>query len=487
MLAVVRIETRVDHIRILLLTAALASTSTACSGRKAARKPVAAPVQAPVIVSATSDDPRFPLHGIVTGLQPVIHATAAAEAPIIGWVRIGEHVRLGRDATRAKGCASGFRAIQPEGFVCVGEGITVSETAPDSATMVAANRAAGLPYSYWFAKDSLVPEFHQLPSRDQQRLAQTYVEAYEAAFAKDPAKASLMLRPGPPAPNAPRDAPTFPAAVRRFLQRGFFVAGAGLETRSSRRFVRTVRTRFIKEMQLEPRTGTSFRGVELNDTTTLPIAWVVRGGAPMSAVTLPDGTRRFRDDTTVPALERLSTVVWAARERAEGKVLHRLADGHYVRDWYLAVAEKVARPPEVRNDEPWIHVDVGEQSLVAYVGDRPVYATLVSSGLEGHESPRGLFTIREKHVSDTMSDIGADAADQRYSIEDVPWTQYFSGSVALHGAFWHERFGLKRSHGCINLTPNDARWLFEHTRPSVPDGWHGRMATRAVSHVLVTD
>jgi hypothetical protein len=277
--------------------------------------------------------------------------------------------------------------------------------------------------------------------------------------------------------------------VRTFLHRGFFIAGAGVDVRSRRRFVRTVRGQYVKESQLEPRRPSQFHGVVLDATHTLPLAWAVRGGVPMLPRTLPDGSTRFADDTAVPPLERLALVPWKRRARFADRQLHELQDGHYVRDWYLAVAEQVEKPREVGADEPWVHVDLGEQTLVVYRGANPVYATLVSSGLEGHDTPTGLFTIREKHVSDTMSSIGADAGDDRYAIEDVPWTQYFSGSIALHAAFWHERFGLKRSHGCVNLSPLDAHHVFNETWPVVPDGWHGVTADRTglpASHVLVT-
>jgi hypothetical protein len=72
-----------------------------------------------------------------------------------------------------------------------------------------------------------------------------------------------------------------------------------------------------------------------------------------------------------------------------------------------------------------------------------------------------------------MSDLGPEAGDDRYSIDDVPWTEYFAGSIALHGAFWHNSFGLRRSHGCVNLSPYDAHRVFNHTWPEVPVGWHG--------------
>ena len=158
----------------------------------------------------------------------------------------------------------------------------------------------------------------------------------------------------------------------------------------------------------------------------------------------------------------------------DNKLYHRLKDGRYLKFWFLAVAQKRPRPKGVGADEPWVHINLEQQTLVAYSGDTPVYATLVSSGLPEHETPSGLFEIRTKQVSATMSDIGPEVGDdERYSIEDVPWTQYFSGSVALHGAFWHERFGLQRSHGCVNLSPRDAHEIFNITWPDVPDGWHG--------------
>ncbi|MEB2312977.1 MAG: L,D-transpeptidase [Sorangiineae bacterium] len=60
-----------------------------------------------------------------------------------------------------------------------------------------------------------------------------------------------------------------------------------------------------------------------------------------------------------------------------------------------------------------------------------------------------------------------------FELRDVPWIQYFAAGYALHGAYWHDVFGLPRSHGCINLAPIDARLVFQWTDPPVPGGWHG--------------
>jgi hypothetical protein len=135
-------------------------------------------------------------------------------------------------------------------------------------------------------------------------------------------------------------------------------------------------------------------------------------------------------------------------------------------------------------------VDLSQQTLVLYEHDRPVFATLVSTGIEDYETPTGVFQIRHKRVTDTMADLGPEAGDDRYRVEDVPWTQYFEGSFALHAAFWHTRFGIRRSHGCVNMAPYDAHRVFQSTWPRVPDGWHG-LSTDGTdfegSFVVVTD
>jgi lipoprotein-anchoring transpeptidase ErfK/SrfK len=60
-----------------------------------------------------------------------------------------------------------------------------------------------------------------------------------------------------------------------------------------------------------------------------------------------------------------------------------------------------------------------------------------------------------------------------FELRDVPWIQYFAAGYALHGAYWHDVFGTPRSHGCVNLAPIDARYVFFWTDPQLPSGWHG--------------
>jgi hypothetical protein len=134
-------------------------------------------------------------------------------------------------------------------------------------------------------------------------------------------------------------------------------------------------------------------------------------------------------------------------------------------------------PEGLGADEKWIDVNLKRQTLVAFVGDKAVFATIVSSGRPQHDTPPGTFRIREKHISATMDGDAEQATDGPYSIQDVPYIQYFNAGYALHGAFWHSNFGHVQSHGCVNLSPLDAKSLFGWTEPQLPDGWHAVMST----------
>lgn len=125
------------------------------------------------------------------------------------------------------------------------------------------------------------------------------------------------------------------------------------------------------------------------------------------------------------------------------------------------------RPRGVRDDAKWVHVDLREQVLTAYEGDRPVYATLVSTGTgeKGRSTQVGLFRVWLKSLHDRMHGEG-------YFVEEVPRILFFRRAQALHGAFWHDRFGQRASHGCINLSMADAQWLFDWAPPRLPSGWH---------------
>lgn len=422
-------------------------------------------------------DREWPRHGLVTRTQLTVRAEPNPESTVLGWLRIGAHVRSRGTPAPGPDCASGWAEIHPRGYVCTGSGLEIGDAPPEAGREMAPDLTTALPYHYYFVKEPQVPEYYQLPSREDQRNAAAHAARYLEFLTAGDTRRAERLRAGefPGEPPPPRE-------VARFLDHGFFVASNGIEERSRRRFVRTVRGMYIKEAQLEERTGHSFAGIELGpqpdgSTLTLPVAWAIRAARPMTAETRGDGTLRVSDDEAHEPFERLSRVPWVRRERVGDQSYHVVTlptgEERYVRDWFLAVAEPHEPPRGVADDEPWVHVDLSSQTLVMYRGRTPFYATLISSGVEGHDTAEGEFTIRRKFVSDTMADPGSDLGDDRYRIEDVPWTQYFDGSIALHGAFWHAQYGIVHSHGCVNLSPNDARYVYMHTWPEIPEGWHG--------------
>ncbi len=413
----------------------------------------------------------YPLYGRVVGAALIVRKAPEPEAVPMGWLRRGEVVRLKPSQDTTPTCKSGWHAIHPKGFACAGEGIEVSEVAPviNDEERTEANRTAVMPYQYYLVKEPKVPEYHQLPSRDQQRAAGLYGDAWVALEREGNAQKLKKFLEG-----ALPEQPKKHAIIRRFLERGFYVAATSTLVRARRKFVRSVRGSYVKEQQLELRSAPAFRGVELKDGLTLPVAWAIRGATPQVLQTRGDGAQQWVNAPDKKPYERLSMVPnWKGKTRVGGSIMHDLGDGTYLHHWYLAIAQKMDRPKEVKGNEPWVHVDLGDQTLVLYKGDEPVFATLVSTGLPDYATKVGSFRIQKKYVSDSMSDIGADVADNRYSIDDVPWTQYFDGPRALHAAFWHSQYGIPRSHGCVNMAPADAFYVFEHTLPHVPTGWHG--------------
>ena len=141
-----------------------------------------------------------------------------------------------------------------------------------------------------------------------------------------------------------------------------------------------------------------------------------------------------------------------------------------MRAYAVGKAYKLKRPPGVKAEEHWVHVDLSEQTLVAYEGDVPVFATMVSTGKEAGMTPSGSTGFRS---STSPRRCGTSPRRTRRTRSTTCRGRSTSpGASRLHGAFWHAGFGQVRSHGCVNLSPADARWLFGFTEPKVPAGWH---------------
>ena len=134
-----------------------------------------------------------------------------------------------------------------------------------------------------------------------------------------------------------------------------------------------------------------------------------------------------------------------------------------------------AELPDVRPGELWLDVDLGQQVLAVRRGARVEFVTLISSGAPDTRTPRGIYSIKDKAIwSDMASRPGS---DDPYYVEKVPWVMHFKKRYSLHGTFWHWGFGHAASHGCINLSVRDARWIFDRITPTAWGGWSSVRAT----------
>jgi len=213
-----------------------------------------------------------------------------------------------------------------------------------------------------------------------------------------------------------------------------------------------------------------FRGIRLGDDTghVLPLGFVM-------------SRKNYGHRVVVYKTSKLNRPVRKLKARAIVKVLERVAkksgkshayrigEDQWVKAAEIHVARKVAPPPMTLSTERWFDVDLTEQVMVAYEGSTPVYTTMVSTGVRKHPTIPGIFRIWLKFSETDMKGQMEDEAP--YSVSHVPWTQYYAKDFALHTAYWHDVFGLRKSHGCVNLTPLDSRFFYFWSDPQVPPGW----------------
>jgi hypothetical protein len=171
-----------------------------------------------------------------------------------------------------------------------------------------------------------------------------------------------------------------------------------------------------------------------------------------------------------------------------GRAAYRVHDYDVNVDYYVAAnavrlidpVEYAAPSVNVPRDEKRIVVSIRHQTLTAYEGERVVLTSPCSTGLstrpkEGAiptETPIGDFRIRKKTPTAHMGNGNLTSDILAYELPGVPWVMYFDpNGVALHGCFWHDNFGSRMSHGCVNL-PNDvALWLYRWTDPVYEGDW----------------
>lgn len=393
-------------------TEAVESVETAelATGTLASLRPTPAAAEIPLGAEA-APEPRTVTETVAFTGAATVRAEPRVDAPALGELALGARVQV-FERVEGTGCARPWLAIAPRGYVC----------APFERTRRAAT-----------------PMLPELP--DGAQVPGVYGSVTKGAVVYD-SLAAVEADQG--------RVPEAHLTVRR--ERGVAHGGRSLW-----------KTRYglIDEQDIQRFRGSTFHGELVEDGLAQPLAWTLPAPQELRVRVLAAPTDGAAVVTTLPA-RRARRVL----EELDGFV--RIEEGWVVRE-QLRVARRSEAPAELAAGERWMDIDLSEQVLVAYEGDEPIYATMISSGRPGHRTPTGIFRISKKVAERTMNSM-ADSTDS-YSVDRVPWTAYFAHGYALHAAFWHGGFGRTRSHGCVNLSPIDARALYDWMAPLSAPGW----------------
>ncbi|MBN2548399.1 MAG: L,D-transpeptidase [Anaerolineales bacterium] len=146
-------------------------------------------------------------------------------------------------------------------------------------------------------------------------------------------------------------------------------------------------------------------------------------------------------------------------EKVGEEIWYMISPEEWVPQKYIARVTPNTTPPAGVTGDRWIEVNLFEQTLAVYERRQLVFATIIASGADPFWTQPGVFQIQTK-LEKTPMRGASESGGLAYYLEDVPWTMYYDGPRALHGAYWRAKMGFVQSHGCINLTVGDAHWLF---------------------------
>ena len=521
---------------LLVLTALLALSASAAVA--ACTKPLPPPpLDAEVAeASATSAADAASADVVEAGKGNLVKLGATAQTSIIdapwwpesgkgakrlGYLRHGAVVTAYDRPTVNEDCKEGWYEVETSGFVC-GKAVSAELTNPKvRLAPKQPDHDAGMPYRYGVNLQDGTPLYRRVLATEDRKKYEPWLVPAKPAEGEPEEKPEKSEAPeGEESPRSdkdkkgPVDAGVDAAKPKlksfkgrgvlvRTMAHGFYLA---LDRSFNSNGARWWRTTFgfavpFDRIMLQPgvtkHVGSWFEAIVLGDedadagdagvAVAGTVAFVNHGFARRIEIS---EEKKISGGAELP--KRSAVLLDGRVSVVSGVTYHHTTGGFYVRLMDLNLAHP-AFPADLKEGEKWIDVDLTRQALVAFEGTRPVFATLISSGRRNPQdkerdfpTPTGSYRIHEKHVTTTMD--GDVASDGPYSIEDVPWVMYFQGSYALHAAFWHDAFGNKRSHGCVNMAPEDARRLFAWTDPPLPAGWHGVFArddasgTRIVVH-----
>jgi lipoprotein-anchoring transpeptidase ErfK/SrfK len=425
-------------------------------------------------------------------------------SPRLGQLRAGAIVEMDPKAITGKGCAAGFRAIKPLGFVCLGSTTLDVDHPIVRASARRPDHTQKLPYMYGIATRG-GPAYASLPNAEILKNNEPHLASHLRRWASDkvsgatygnelwgkwkaepplPALVAMQerksdvelpwfLRDGGHAPNLTGARSDGPRAGEFARHNGISFVDSLLW--EGRRYNLSVDLRLMPADRFRPIKGSDFHGFRIPEDAKPPFVIVKSKKAKKLR---EEGTHLVASEV----LEHRSVVSVTGKQRVQkGRTYDEVEGGGWVADDEVIRVDIAKKMPGWANEgEKWIDINVTRQVLVAYEGTNPVYATLVSTGEAGLDDPattkatkRGIFRIHTKYLTSTMD---SRVVGEEFELRDVPYVQYFTEGYALHAAYWHDVFGQPKSHGCINLAPEDARRLFFWTGPDVPPGWHGASA-----------
>ncbi len=216
--------------------------------------------------------------------------------------------------------------------------------------------------------------------------------------------------------------------------------------------------------------------VRLNKPQSIP------DGGALAEVTVP-----YTDGYGEPARIRApryrlyyATTHWVVRlvQGQDGEMWYQIEDDKWKNFFYYAPARhlRLVQPadvaplsPEVPLSEKLLRVNLTRQIVTAYEGGRAVFAARAATGMGYYSTPVGRFSTYHKRPYRHMA--AGNRAAPEFDLPGVPWVCYITESgISFHGTYWHNDFGKPRSHGCINLSPTAALWVYRWTTPVVPFG-----------------
>jgi hypothetical protein len=422
----------------------------------------------------------------------------------VGYLGLGSSVAL-RGATldaarvpnsQARGGCRAWYAIEPRGYICEGDAATTDPKDPAVVALGADGPRTDSPWPYEYGESLGAPRYKQPPTAAQQRKAEWNLAEHLGLIAKaaagEPRDKSLDgVDLAPAAEGRWGQGPDMSAWFevspliregRPFVANGSTVAYTRQVDLDGRAYLVTHDRALVPKDRVRPYPRSEFHGVELGTEAELPLAFFRKMDRPRY--------RRGADGTfekTGATFARLSWVGLTGEEAVEGKrtfLATKEADVWVAAD-EAAVVRKVEQPPaQIRQRKEgrrtWLDVSVLGGTLVAYENDRAVFATMISPGrggipekgkdpLDTASTPTGTFRVDGKFVTATM----VSSTNDLLVHTEVQYVQNFHGPHALHGAYWHDVWGEKKSGGCINLAPIDARRMFHWTEPTVPPDWYG--------------